>query len=86
MSTDVHIKNCRALESMTPSEFSENKGKFAVIVDGKIREFFATLMEAATKSGLKYPNGSFSIQRVERLPATVGFIDCADYPRKNTRQ
>ena len=80
MDNRMHVENCKAFSNLSAEVFQEHKGQFAILVDGKVCDFFPTLSEAVRVANMQYGAGLFSIQKVEPLPVDAGFLDCADYP------
>ena len=62
-----------------------NFGKFAILVDGKIKSFHHTNKEAILKASEIYNGKPYSVMRVDQSPVDLGFVDFADDHRKNTR-
>ncbi|GGD15213.1 hypothetical protein [Aquisalinus flavus] len=80
MTEQMHIANSIALGKLPSDELEKHRGEVAILVDGEIRQFCSTLLDALNTAKHNFQAGTFSIMRVEPLPVDLGMLDCADYP------
>ncbi len=69
--------NYRAFVKMLPTLLEPHAGKFALMHDGEIVEFFDTARDAYVTGQRLYPGASFSVQEVIDRPADLGFFSHA---------
>jgi hypothetical protein len=69
-------KNYEAFLSKLPSIIEAQKGKFALMRDGEIVDFFDTAHDAYIVGKRLYPDG-FSIQEIIETPIDLGFFSHA---------
>ena len=69
-------KNYKAFQEKLPSIMLEQGGKFALMKDGEIVDFFDTARDAYIVGQKLYPDG-FSIQEVIETPVDLGFFSHA---------
>ena len=70
--------NFKAFEKKIPELIKKHQGKFALMRDEKIIDFFDSWEDAHKTGCLKYPNDSkFSIQEVTTTTINLGFFSCA---------
>jgi len=70
-------KNYVAFEKLLPTMPKERDGKFALMQDGKVVDFFDTASDAYTAGQKLFTNGLFSIQEVTNIPVDLGFFSYA---------
>lgn len=75
------IANADAFEAMLPLLVAGRRGEFALMRDRSIAGFFATPGEAQRQGAASFPDGLFSIQRVEDKAIDLGFYSHARYRR-----
>ena len=70
--------NYQAFEKLLPSLLPQNAGKFALMQDGKIIEFFDTPRDAYVAGQKLFGEaGLFSVQEVVEAPVDLGFFSHA---------
>jgi len=70
-------RNYEAFVELLPNLVKEHGGKFALMREGKVIEFFDTARDAYF-AGLKlYPEQMFSVQEVVEIPVELGFFSQA---------
>lgn len=69
--------NYKAFQEKLPSIPPRFQGKFALMRDGEIIEYFDTARDAYTAGQKLYPDQLFSIQEVTRTPVDLGFFSYA---------
>lgn len=75
---DQHIRqNYDAFLAQLPQLVVTHRGKFALMHDGTIREFFDTARDAYAAGQQLFPDGLFSIQEVTETPVDLGFFSHA---------
>jgi hypothetical protein len=73
-----HIEeNFEAFRTLLPQLPKEVNGKFALMRDQKIVDFFDSAGDAKRAGKLAYTEGNFSIQQVIRTPIDLGFYSYA---------
>jgi hypothetical protein len=74
-------ENYEAFEAILPLLLQEHQGQYALMRDRIVIGFFAAA-SAAQLTGLKdYPDGRFSVQKVEEKAIDLGFYSYARYRR-----
>ena len=74
---EVH-KNYTAFKEQLPTLLSQRAGKFALMRDREIIEFFDTAGDAMKFGKLKFTDGLFSIQEVTGRFIDLGYFSHAD--------
>jgi hypothetical protein len=69
-------RNYEVFMSMLP-QLEDKAGKFALMRDGKIINFYDTLADAYSTGQSIYSDGLFSIQKVTNRPVDLGFLSHA---------
>lgn len=69
-------KNYKAFQEKLPSIMESHRGKFALMRDGEIVDFFDTARDAYIVGQKLYPDG-FSIQEIIETPVDLGFFSHA---------
>jgi hypothetical protein len=77
----VIAENYEAFEAMLPLLLQTHKGEFALLNDRKVVCFFPTASGAQIEGARRYPDGSFSVQKVEDKAIDLGFYSYARYRR-----
>ncbi|RJR47236.1 MAG: hypothetical protein C4567_01335 [Deltaproteobacteria bacterium] len=71
-------KNFRAFQDILPSIMETQRGKFALMRDGEIVDYFDTVRDAYIVGQKLYPDEEgFSIQEVIETPIDLGFFSHA---------
>jgi hypothetical protein len=70
-------RNFAAFQECLPELLQSHAGKFAVIRNKKIVDFFDTLADAAKFAARSYPDDMFSIQEVSERRIQLGFFSLA---------
>jgi hypothetical protein len=70
-------RNFAFFQQELPKLLLKHTGKFALIRDCKIVDFYDTALDANTAGTKQYPDGLFSIQRVTTEIADLGFFSHA---------
>lgn len=72
--------NYEAFRAKLPELLQSHPGKFAVLRDREVIEFFDTARDAAVFGQRTYPDGVFSVQEIIDRPADFGWYShAADY-------
>lgn len=75
--TEMIKRNYEAFVELLPNLVKTHGGKFALMREGKVIEFFDTARDAYF-AGLKlYPDQMFSVQEVVEIPVDLGFFSQA---------
>lgn len=74
-------RNYTAFEKLLPDIIQEQRGKFALMQDGQIVEFFDTLRDAQAAGACIFSDGLYSVQRVTDLSIDLGYFSHAVYQR-----
>jgi hypothetical protein len=69
-------KNYKAFQAKLPAIMESHRGKFALMRDGEIVDFFDTARDAYIVGQKLYPDG-FSIQEIIETPIDLGFFSHA---------
>jgi hypothetical protein len=71
-------RNSRAFKEQLPSLIATQRGKFALVRDGQVIEFFDTARDAyVTGQRLFEQDKLFSVQEVTETPVDLGFFSHA---------
>mgnify|MGYP006428483819 CR=1 FL=1 len=70
-------KNYAALQEKLPDLIDEYRGKFALMRDGEIVDFYDTARDAQTTGQKLYEDGIFSVQEITDSVADLGFYSYA---------
>ena len=63
-SDEMHIQNALAYEKITEGERKKNAGKYALIYQGDVVEYFEKNRDAITEGVRRFNLGRFSVMRV----------------------
>lgn len=74
-------ENFEAFEALLPLLLQTHKGEFALLSNRDVVGFFASASEAQTDGRNRFPDGSFSVQKVEDKAIDLGFYSYARYRR-----
>jgi hypothetical protein len=74
---EVARKNYEAFSKKLPDLLPVHRGKFALMRDGEVTEFFDTAGDAYLAGQKLYADGSFSVQEVTDVPVDLGFFSYA---------
>jgi hypothetical protein len=74
---EVARKNYEAFSKKLPELLPAHRGKFALMRDGEVTEFFDTAGDAYLAGQKLYPDGGFSVQEVTDVPVDLGFFSHA---------
>jgi hypothetical protein len=74
-------QNYEAFEAMLPLLLQEHEGEFALLREGSVAEFFGSASAAQLAGRDRFPDGAFSVQRVENKAVDLGFYSYARYRR-----
>jgi hypothetical protein len=69
--------NFVAFQQKLPDLLPSHRGKFALMRDGEIVEFYDTARDAFLTGQQVFPDGLFSVQEVIDLPVDLGFYSHA---------
>ena len=69
--------NYEAFEEELPGLLSAHRGKFALMRNGEIVEFFDTARDAWVTGQKLFDNRMFSVQQVTEIPIDLGFFSHA---------
>ncbi len=79
--SDIHDQQIRqnyeAFLAQLPTLVLTQRGKFALLHDGKIIEFFDTARDAYIAGQQIFPEKIFSVQEVTETPVDLGFFSHA---------
>ena len=70
-------RNYAAFTEQLPNLLTTQRGKFALMRDSVITEFFDTARDAYVAGQKLYPDGLFSVQEVVDSPADLGYFSHA---------
>ncbi len=70
-------KNYEAFKQMLPNLLASQKGKFALMHDGEVTEFFDTARDAFIAGQKLYQDNLFSVQEVIETPIDLGYFSHA---------
>ncbi|MEM8488296.1 MAG: hypothetical protein AAF564_22295 [Bacteroidota bacterium] len=70
-------KNFQAFQELLPEIASVYQGKFAVMRDQTIDDYFDTMADAVKYGQAKYPDGLYSVQEVTRTVVDLGYFSHA---------
>lgn len=70
-------KNYEAFRQMLPNLLAGQKGKFALMHDGEVVEFFDTARDAFITGQKLYSDNLFSVQEVVEIPVDLGYFSHA---------
>ena len=70
-------KNYQAFRAMLPDLIKTNLGKFALMHDEQIVEFFDTARDAMLYGEREFPDGVFSVQQVTTSVVDLGYFSHA---------
>lgn len=73
--------NYQAFEAMLPLLLRDHKGKFALLRDGQVVEFFDTAGMAQIAGIERFDDALFSVQKVIEEAIDLGFYSHARYRR-----
>ena len=74
---EIARKNYEAFSKKLPELLPAHRGKFALMRDGEVTEFFDTAGDAYLAGQKLYPDGAFSVQEVTDVPVDLGFFSHA---------
>jgi hypothetical protein len=74
---EVARKNYEAFSKKLPEFLQAHRGKFALMRDGEVSEFFDTPGDAYLAGQKLYADGRFSVQEVTDAPVDLGFFSHA---------
>lgn len=69
--------NFAAFQALLPDLLKTHAGKFAVMRDGKVVEFFDSLADAARFGHAQFGDANFSVQEVTSKNVNLGFYSYA---------
>jgi hypothetical protein len=76
-------RNFEVFSELLPSLLQTHPGKYAVLHDGNVVEFFDTLGDAVKFGHAKFGDANFSVQEVTRQGVNLGFHSYAVYQHSN---
>lgn len=74
-------ENYEAFEAMLPLLLQTHKGEFALLSNREVIDFFVSASEAQLAGHKAFPDGAFSVQKVEDKAIDLGFYSYARYRR-----
>lgn len=74
-------ENYDAFEALLPSIISSHAGEYALLRDKKIIAYYPSAGGAQMAGLRRYPDGAFSVQKVEQKAIDLGFYSHARYRR-----
>lgn len=69
--------NYAAFERVLPDIMQQHAGRFALMRDAKIVDFYDTARDAVTAGACLYEDGEFSVQEVTQTPVNLGYFSYA---------
>lgn len=69
--------NYAAFERVLPDIMQQYAGRFALMRDAKIVDFYDTARDAVTAGTCLYEDGEFSVQEVTQTPVNLGYFSYA---------
>lgn len=66
-------KNFAVFQRMLPELLNSHPGKFVVLHDGEVVDFFDTLRDAVRFGAAKFGDQNFSIQEITRKTINLGY-------------
>ncbi len=82
MPTEVD-RNYEAFKKLLPELLSSHAGKFAVLRDEKVVDFFDSLADAVRFAHAKFGDDNFSVQEVTSKNVNLGYYSYALHPATN---
>jgi hypothetical protein len=76
-------RNFEAFSKMLPDLLQSHPGKYAVLHDGDVIDFFDTLGDAVKFGHAKFGDANFSVQEITRQGVNLGFHSYALYQHSN---
>lgn len=70
---EIH-RNYRAFKEMLPSLMAEHSGKFVLLRDKKIIDYFDSSLDAIEYADKEYTDGMYSIQEVTDRVVDLGYF------------
>lgn len=77
----VIAENYETFESMLPLLLQTHKGEFTLLSNCEVVGFFPSASAAQIEGARRFPDGSFSVQKVEDKAIDLGFYSYARYRR-----
>ena len=71
------LQNFEALQELLPGLLESHRGKFALMREGKIVEFFDSARDAALYGQKEFEDGLFSIQEITDQVVDLGYYGYA---------
>jgi len=78
-------RNFSAFNAILPELLKTHPGKYALLHDGEIVDFFDSLGDAVRFGHAKFGDLNFSVQEVKRQDVSLGYYSHALYPISNQR-
>lgn len=75
------VENYEAFEAMLPLLLQTHKDEFTLLRDREVVAFFDSASAAQGAGADRFPDGAFSIQKVEDKAIDLGFYSYARYRR-----
>lgn len=67
--------NYKEFQKLLPLLIHDKAGQVVLMKDGKVIDYFSTLMDAVIAGNLHYPDGIFSVQEIKADgPVNLGFF------------
>jgi hypothetical protein len=76
-------KNFEVFSKRLPELLQSHPGKYAILHEGDVIDFFDTLSDAVKFGHSKFGDMNFSVQEVTRQSATLGFHSYAVHQHSN---
>lgn len=70
-------KNYAAFEKALPRIMQQYSGRFALMRNAEIVDYYDTARDAVTAGGRLYEDGEFSVQEVTLTPVNLGYFSYA---------
>ena len=77
--------NYQSFLKALPDLIAEHGGKFALMSDGEIIDFYETVGDAYLAGSKIYGDGKFSIQEINGVPVNLGYFSYAFLHKKNAQ-
>lgn len=77
----ANAENYQAFEQSLPKLLPDEKGKYALLHDGRLIGIFDSALEAHNAGARSFDDGLFSVQKVKEGAINLGFFSYARYCR-----
>jgi len=74
MQNDEIQRNYAAFQIMLPNITNDHLGEFALLKNGKVVEYFKSVVDADRAGRRLFSDGVFSVQEVSQTPTDLGYF------------